>query len=152
MAQVVQIQGAGSTAKIRGPVAVAILSVVTFGIYHAVWWYKINREMADLGKATGRTNELGDSPVTSLLALTIGALVLVPPLVSLVRTFKRVQALQRITGAGEPINGWLGLVLYLVFVPALPAYMQSGLNKAWEAQGDAIEPGAAAEAPAPAGA
>ena len=48
-------------------------------------------------------------------------------------TFKRVQAAQRLTGQ-TPINGWLGLVLYLVISPVLYAYMQSGLNSAWKAQ------------------
>jgi hypothetical protein len=154
MAEVVEIKGAGSTAKIRGPVAVAVLTIVTLGIYGIVWYYKINREMADLGKATGRTEELGDSPGTSLLAITLGALVIVPAIVSLINTFKRVQALQRITQSGEPVNGWLGLVLYLVFSPALFGYMQSGLNPAWEKQaqggGGTLEPAAAGVgAPAP---
>jgi hypothetical protein len=153
MAEVVEIQGAGSTAKIRGPVAVAVLTFVTLGIYGLVWYYKVNREMADLGKATGRTEELGDSPGTSLLAVTIGALIIVPAIISLIHTFKRVQALQRITQSGEPINGWLGLVLYLVFSPALFGYMQSGLNPAWEKQAQGpgtLEPAAAGVgAPAP---
>jgi hypothetical protein len=143
MAEEVQIQGAGSTAKIRGPVAVAVLTLVTLGIYGIVWYYKVNREMADLGKATGRTEELGDSPGTSLLAVTLGALVIVPAIISIINTFKRVQALQRITGGGEPLNGWLGLVLYLVFSPALFGYMQSGLNPSWQAQGSGGSLGAA---------
>jgi hypothetical protein len=146
MAEVVEIKGAGSTAKVRGPVAVAILTIVTLGIYGLVWYYKVNREMADLGKATGRTEELGDSPGRSLLAVTLGALIIVPAIISVIHTFQRVQALQRITQAGEPINGWLGLVLYLVFSPALFGYMQSGLNPAWEKQahgGGTLEPAVA---------
>jgi hypothetical protein len=134
MADVVGIKGADSTAKVRNVLGVAVLGIVTLGIYTLVWWYKVNREMADLGRSTGRTDELGDSPGTSLLAVTLGALVIVPALVSLYNGFKRVQALQRISGAGEPINGWLGLVLYLVISPALFAYIQSGLNKAWQTQ------------------
>lgn len=134
MAEEVQIQGSSGTAKIRSPLAVAVLSVVTIGIYYLVWYYKINREMADLGKATGRTDELGDSPGKSLLAVTLGAFVIVPAVLSVINSFKRVQATQRLTGGGEPINGWLGLVLYLVISPAMFAYEQSGLNKAWEAQ------------------
>ena len=53
-------------------------------------------------------------------------------------TFKRVQAAQRLTGQ-TPINGWLGLVLYIVLSPALYAYMQSGLNSAWKAQASGEE-------------
>ena len=134
MADVIPIQGAGSTAKTRSPVAVAIFSVITIGIYLVFWWYYINREMADLGRARG-TNELGDSPAKSTLALFPGALIVVPAIWTTVTTFKRVQAAQRLTGQA-PINGWLGLVLYVVISPALYAYMQSGLNSVWKAQAE----------------
>lgn len=121
----------GSTAKIRGPITVAILSIVTLGIYLVCWWYFVNREMADYGRARG-TTELGDNPTKSLLALFPGALILVPAIWTTVTTFQRVQAAQRLNGQA-PINGWLGFVLYLVFSPALYGYMQSGLNSAWRA-------------------
>jgi hypothetical protein len=132
MAEEVQLAGAGSSAKLRHPVAVAILSLVTLGIYLIFWWYFVNRELADFGRAKG-TTELGDSPGKSTLALFPGALLIVPAIWTTVTTFKRVQAAQRLTGQ-NPINGWLGLVLYLVISPALYAYMQSGLNSAWRAQ------------------
>ena len=135
MADVIPIQGAGSTAKTRHPVAVAILSIITIGIYLVFWWYFINRELADLGRARG-TSELGDSPGKSTLALFPGALLIVPAIWTTVATFKRVQAAQRLTGQA-PINGWLGLVLYIVISPALYAYMQSGLNGVWRAQATA---------------
>ncbi len=151
MAEEVQIPGAGSTAKIRNVIAVAVLSIVTLGIYFCVWYYKVNREMVDYGKATGRSEEFGDSPLTSLLAVTLGALIIVPALVSLYRCFQRVQALQRSAGGGDPINGWIGLILLLVFSPALYAYMQSGLNSAWEALRSTAPGGAASVGPAPEG-
>jgi hypothetical protein len=132
MAEEVQLAGASSTAKLRHPVAVAILALVTLGIYLIFWWYFVNRELADFGRAKGST-ELGDSPGKSTLALFPGALLIVPAIWTTVTTFKRVQAAQRLTGQ-TPVNGWLGLVLYLVISPALYAYMQSGLNSAWRAQ------------------
>jgi hypothetical protein len=125
----------GSTAKLRGPVAVAILSIVTLGIYVLFWWYFVNREMADHGRARG-TKELGDSPTKSLLALMPGALIVVPAIWTTVTTFQRIQAAQRLN-AQTSINGWLGLVLFLVFSPAFYGYMQSGLNSAWRASADA---------------
>jgi Domain of unknown function (DUF4234) len=131
MAQEVQIAGAGSTAKIRNVVAVPVLAFVTFGIYLVCWWYFVNRELADLGRARG-TDELGDSPGKSTLALFPGALLIVPALWTTVTTFQRIQRAQSLAGR-TPINGWLGLVLYLVFSPALYAYMQSGLNDVWQA-------------------
>jgi Domain of unknown function (DUF4234) len=129
----------GATAKIRGPVAVAILSLITLGIYVIFWWYYINREMADYGRARN-TNELGDDPTKSTLALFPGGLIVVPAIWTTVTTFQRVQAAQRLTGRA-PINGWLGLVLFLVISPALYGYMQSGLNSAWKAAaGSEAEP------------
>jgi hypothetical protein len=118
MAEEVQIPGAGSTAKVRNIVAVAVLSVVT----------------------------LGDSPGKSTLALFPGGLVVVPALWTIVMTFKRVQAAQERAGQ-TPLNGWLGLVLYLVFSPAFFAYMQSGLNSVWTSIA-APAPALPAESPA----
>jgi hypothetical protein len=138
MAQVIQIAGAGSSAKIRNVVAVAILTVVTLGIYLVCWWYFINRELADYGRAQG-TGELGDSPTKSTLALFPGVLVIVPAIWTTVTTFQRVQAAQRLAGQ-NPLNGWIGLVLYLVLSPAFYAYMQSGLNSVWRAQAVSAEP------------
>ncbi len=131
MAQEVQIPGAGTTAKIRSVWAPALLPFVTFAIYLFFWWYYINREMADYGKAKG-SNELGDSPGKSVLAITLGALIIVPAIISTINTFKRVQAAQRLAGVEpEPLNGWIGLALYVVLSPAFYAYMQSGLNNVW---------------------
>ena len=135
MAEVVPIQGAGSTAKIRSIVWVIVLELVTLGIYGFAWWYFIHRELRDYGRSKG-TNELGTSPGTSLLAITLGLLIIVPALVSIFNGFKRVQAAQRLTG-NEPINGWIGLILFIVFYPALMGYMQSGLNPVWRAQAGA---------------
>lgn len=125
------IPGSEQGATIRNIFVVAILSIVTLGIYVFFWWYFVNREMADLGRARG-TNELGTSPGTSLLAITLGALVIVPAIMSLIGTFRRVQATQRLTASSEPINGWIALVLVLVVPPAFYAYLQSGLNPSWE--------------------
>jgi hypothetical protein len=132
MAQELQIEGAGTTAKVRSPVAVAILTIITLGIYGLFWWYFINREMADYGRAKG-TEELGTSPGRSVLALFPGGLIIIPAIWTTVTTFKRVQASQRVSGT-DPINGWIGFILYIVFSPVMLAYMQSGLNSAWRAQ------------------
>ena len=131
MAELVDV-GAGRPAKIRNVVAVAVLSVVTLLIYAFFWWYFINREMADYGRAKG-TAELGDSPTKSVLAITLGALIIVPAVWTTVTTFQRIQKLQRLTGQTAPINGWIGLILAIVITPALYAYMQSGLNSSWRA-------------------
>jgi hypothetical protein len=130
MAQVVKIPGTDATAKIRNILAPALLPFITFFIYYFCWWYFINREMRDYGRAKN-TEELGTSPGTSLLAVTLGALVIVPAIWSMFTTFKRIQAAQRLAG-NEPLNGWIGLILAVVISPALYAYMQSGLNGVWK--------------------
>jgi len=132
VAEEVVIPGIEYHPKIRSLWGVALLPFATFGIYSFVWYYKINKEMASLGRARGR-KELGDSPGTSLLAITLGALVVVPAIISLIHTFQRIQATQRLTRDGDVLDGWIGLVLYLVLSPAMSAYMQSGLNESWEA-------------------
>lgn len=132
MAEEVQIQGAQSTAKIRSPIWVPVLTVVTLGIYGIFWWYFIHRELRDYGRAKG-TTELGTSPGTSVLAVTLGALIIVPAIIGIVNGFKRVQAAQRLNGL-DPINGWIGLILIVVIFPAFYGYMQSGLNPVWRAQ------------------
>ena len=138
MAEVVDITGTEATAKIRHILAPALLPFITLGIYFFYWWYQINREMVDYGRAKG-TKELGDSPVKSLLAVTLGALIIVPALVSIWNTTKRVQAAQRLTGL-EPINGWIALILFVVITPAYDAYLQSGLNPVWKAQAQTAQP------------
>ena len=143
MAQEVPI-GSAKPAKIRNLWFVAIISVVTLGIYAVFWWYFINREMADYGRAKG-TDDLGDSPAKSVLAVTFGALIIVPAIISIVNTFRRVQTTQRLAGETSVINGWIGVLLLVVISPAFYAYMQSGLNGAWRR-----ELARSAEAPAPA--
>ncbi len=132
MAEEVRIPGSQGTAKIRNLFAVALLPFITFLVYYFYWWYQINRELKEYGQAKG-TDELGDSPGKSLLAVTLGALVIVPALVSNYRGFKRVQAAQRLSGV-EPLNGWIGLILFIVITPAYWAYIQSGLNNVWQRQ------------------
>lgn len=121
----------GSIVKYRNPIVVGLLVVITLGIYQVAWWYLVNRELADHGRALGR-HDLGDDPAKSTLALFPGAIVVVPAVWTTVTTFQRIQAAQRLHRQ-IPVNGWLGLALGLVFSPALIAYMQSGLNSAWYA-------------------
>ena len=143
----IQIADTGSTAKTRDPLGVALLTLVTLGVYFFVWYYKVNREMSELGRARG-TDELGDNPGNSLLAVTLGALIIVPAVVSLYNTFLRTQAASRLMGV-EPLNGWIALALCLFIGIGFPAYLQSGLNKVWGAQTDQAVAVPAAPAPAP---
>jgi Domain of unknown function (DUF4234) len=132
MAEVIQIPGAGTTAKIRHPLAVILLSIVTFSIYYFCWWYFINREMADLGKANGRT-DLGEAPVWSVLAMTVGALLIIPPFVSYWRTCKRVERAQNLVLGSNNFSPVLAFLL--IFIPLVNFIstwlVQSNLNQVW---------------------
>ncbi len=70
MAYEMNIRGTQDKVKIRSPWAAALLPFVTLGIYHLVWWYRINREMRDYGQAKGY--DLGQNPTNSVLALFPG--------------------------------------------------------------------------------
>jgi hypothetical protein len=115
--------------KVRNPWAVALLPFITLGIYHLVWWYKINKELKAFGESRGY--DLGRNPTNSLLALFPGFIIIVPPLVSYWRGTKRVQGASALANR-EPVNGWIALVLYLFISPAMFAYLQVSLNHVWE--------------------
>src|SRR3712207_5024308 len=114
---------AGTTrdVKVRGPVWVGIWSLVTFGIFAIYWTYVTAKDLSEYGKAKGR--DLGQSPGMTLLAVTLGALVIVPAIVAIYRQAKRIQQAQQLAGV-QSMNGWLALVLYLVLFPVFYAYEQ----------------------------
>jgi hypothetical protein len=116
--------------KIRNPFGVFVLAIVTLGIYYVVWYYKVNRELRD---AAG----IDVSPITAILAITIGWAIIVPPFVSWYRTFERLQQAQRQARLATEVNPILGFVLYLVALYLLPVellYAQDELNKLWRAR------------------
>lgn len=133
MAEEVTIQGTSSSAKIRNPLGVVALGIVTLGIYFWFWYYFVNREMRDFGQAHG-TEECGTSPGTSLLAVTFGFIIIVPPFVSIYNAFKRMNASSRISGAGDGFDAGLGILLWIFLSPIAMYLFQQNLNKVWEAQ------------------
>ncbi len=145
MAHELQIKENQGPVKIRSPWAAALLPIVTLGIYHIVWWYRINQELRDYGRAKGY--DLGQNPTNSWLALFPGGLIIVPALITYWRGTKRVQGAARIAGK-EPINGWIALVLYLLIAPAFWAYIQVSLNGIWHSEAQPL-PGQAPLPPLP---
>jgi hypothetical protein len=125
-----ELQVGTTRVKIRNPFGVFVLSIVTFGIYYVVWYYKVNRELRDAGR-------IDVNPVAALLAISIGWLIIVPPFVSWYRTFQRIQQAQRQAGVTGEVNPILGFILFLVAVVFLPVetlYAQDELNKLWRAR------------------
>lgn len=145
MAYEMQIRESGDKVKIRSPWAAALLPIVTLGIYHLVWWYRINRELRDYGKAKGY--DLGQNPTNSVLALFPGGLIIVPALITYWRGTKRAMGASRIAGQ-EPLNGWIAILLYLFIAPGLWAYIQVSLNDVWQAEAEPAPGELAPPAPA----
>jgi hypothetical protein len=144
MAYEMQLRQSQDRVKIRSPWAAALLPYITLGIYHLVWWYRINRELRDYGKAKGY--DLGQNPTNSLLALFPGGLIIVPALITYWRGTKRVIGASRL-GGQEPLNGWIAIILFLLISPGLWAYIQVSLNNLWQAEADALEGAPAPPAP-----
>jgi hypothetical protein len=135
MAEEVAIAGTDARAKLRNPLGVVGLSIITLGIYYIFWWYFINREMRDFGRA--RNVDLGQNPANSVLAITLGALIIVPAIVTLWRTSDRIQRTQEVAGVERPANGPIIFILLLLIGPVGVWYAQYELNKAWPAQASA---------------
>jgi hypothetical protein len=105
---------------------------ITLGIYHLVWWYKINREARDFDE------NIKVEPVLSLLALVPGAVIIIPPFVSVYRTGERIGQMQEDAGMDRSCNGWIGLVLSF-FLSLHALYYQSELNHIWARLGEPEE-------------
>jgi hypothetical protein len=130
MAESVQIAPGTGTAKLRRPWGVLGLMVVTVGIYYWFWWYYINREMRDLGQA--HDVDLGQSPATSVLAITLGSFVLIPPFVSIWRTGRRMEGAQQVAAVAAGSGPLFFIMFLLPFVSLYaPVYMQKELNRIW---------------------
>ena len=110
--------------KTRGPVVVWLLCLVTFGIYYLVWWYKINREVHDFDPS------IEVSPGVATLAVSVGSLVVVPPIVSMIRTGQRIADAQRGAGLPATCSGVVGFLLSLVLGVNV-IYYQAMLNQVW---------------------
>jgi hypothetical protein len=124
MAEIVQIEG--QEFKRRGPFAAWGLSIITIGIYYWVWYFKINDE------ARRYLRDDTIRPGISLLAVTLGILILVPPFVSVYRTGQRIVRMQENAQVQQHTEPVLGVVLAFLYSLHIP-YYQSGLNRVWDA-------------------
>jgi uncharacterized protein DUF4234 len=124
MAQTVVVNG--ETFKRRNVVGVWLgLPLITFGIYHVVWYYKINNE------ARRFLRDESIRPAISVLAITLGAFLIIPPFVSVYQTGVRIQRMQERAGLSSRIEPILALLLTFVF-GLHTLYIQSHLNQIWD--------------------
>lgn len=145
MGEEFSIEGSSADFKVRSPIWVGVWSLVTVGIYSIVWVYKTAREVSDYGKA--RNYDLGQNPTSTGLAVFPGALIIVPAIIALFRHTKRIQQAERVAARTDVLNGWIALILYLVFSPFYFAYLQNELNKVWSAEGAPVPGGASGMPP-----
>jgi hypothetical protein len=149
MAEEVQIQGSNERGKTRNPLGVIGLSLITLGIYTIFWYYFVNKELAEIGRAHN-TDECGTSPGTSVLAITLGIFIIVPPFVSIYNTCKRLSAAERLTGTPPGMEPGLLFILWIFLSPVAEYILQSNMNKVLQTQAGgaaAIAPGQAAAPP-----
>jgi hypothetical protein len=69
---------------------------MTFGVYWLFWYYRINREMRDFGASRLDAQLAASRPWRSVLAVTVGRLAVVPPLVSPPRCVERTAMTERL--------------------------------------------------------
>jgi hypothetical protein len=133
--------GQGLTGKYRNPVLVWLIwPLITLGIYHLYWWYKINDEARRLDPS------IDVNPLISLLALFPGGIIIVPPFVSVYRTGDRIRAMQRAAGQTPDVLPILGL-LGVIFFGLYALYYQISLNGIWSRFGNQPENSPVAIAP-----
>lgn len=125
MTEVVSIEGNQYTK--RSPLAVIGLTFITLGIYGLWWYYRTN----DDARRYLRDDTI--RPGIALLAVTLGALLIVPVFISLYHTGERVQRMEEKAGVAIPISPALNLILCIVVGFIGYAYTQEHLNRVWDA-------------------
>ena len=101
------------------------LPFITLGIYSYVWIYKVNDE------ARRFLRDDSIKPALSVLAFIPGAILVIPPLVTIYRTGKRIARMEAVGGSPSRASGGLGLLLAFIFT-LYPLYYQSHLNGLWD--------------------
>ena len=131
-----------NTFKRRSPLGVWLgLPLITLGIYYFVWYYKINNE------ARRYLNDESIRPGISLLAITLGGFLILPPFFSYYNTGKRIRRMQEQAGIAQRIEPWVGLLLMFLWSLGI-FYMQYHLNKIWDAYLSQAQPAIPAPPPA----
>lgn len=114
--------------KRRNPWGVVGLTLITLGIYYYVWYYKTNNHLRYYG--------IEVSPAKATLAVSLGAILIVPPFVSYYNTAERIRRAQLKSGTEERIIPVLALLLLIVVSIFGIPYYQSQINKAWDAEAE----------------
>ena len=103
---------------VHNPWIVLVLSLLTCGAFGVYWHYNANHRLRSWGEEV--------RPALSALAVSWGALILIPWLVSCVTTTERVAHAARARGVSEPS---IGASLALLPVWGYAPYLQTYINR-----------------------
>lgn len=125
----------GLQMKRRNPLAAWLgLPLITLGIYHLVWYFKIHHEMAEFDPRR-RIPVAGPMLVLLLLSWTV-----IAPLVSYFNCGRRIANAQRAAGLRPTCSAIVGVLLMFIFGFGT-WYFQTELNRVHDVYGDAVQPG-----------
>lgn len=155
MAREVQFEN-GNFGKVRSYWVGLGLAVITLGVYGLFWYYFVNRELRQIGLVKHDPKLANSNPAVSVLAVSVGGVVLIPPFVSMGNYLERIRRAQELGGVAPERRVDVLAGFFLFFVGAfliLPLfvyywYATKHQNAAVLAAG---EPAAALSANQPAG-
>src|ERR1700730_15947993 len=114
--------------KNRNPFAVWFLSIITLGIYHFYWYYKVNAEIG-VHEPLVKTN-----PAVSLLAISPLAVVtlFISALVSMYNTAVRIQRMEVADDLQNQISPLVTVILLFLVGIGYYFQIQEHLNAHWD--------------------
>jgi Domain of unknown function (DUF4234) len=117
------VQGGGRLMLQDDPVKVWLLSLFTCGIYGWIWYYRLCKELGEWSQGQFETD-----PTTSVLAVSLGGCLLVPPFISWAGTLERVRTAQQMVGLEPKADMGTG-ILYTILASYSYHWLQTQLNE-----------------------
>jgi hypothetical protein len=127
----------------REPLGVLGLSIITIGIYWFYWYYKVNDEL----RRFQHDDSIG--PGRSLLAVTLGWFLIVPPFIAIYNTSLHVASAERGAGIQQELSPAINVLLLIVVSVGIGIYTQEHLNRLWDRVRDTGPATAAGPLPPP---
>jgi hypothetical protein len=117
-------QGPGPEGKVRSPVTVILLSIVTLGIYTLYWYYAVFTELKE------RTGNGVGGPIGLLLGFCIG-------IVNIFLLPAEIGNMYAQEGLDQPVTGLTGFWVLIPLIGSIIWFVkvQNALNHRWEASG-----------------
>jgi Domain of unknown function (DUF4234) len=100
-----------------------LLAIFTCGIYAAIWYYRLAKELGEWSQGQIETD-----PTTSVLAVTLGGCLIVPPYISWAGTLGRIRTVQQMVGL-EPKAEFLPWFGYMFLAGYGYKWLQDQLNE-----------------------